>query len=56
MKEIDKAWLAYQKEYDKTKNEMLSKIETIINDPYYSNKVYKKWLEQVKQFIEEQKG
>ena len=56
MKETEKAWLEYQKEYDKTKNEMLSKLETIINDPYHLNKVYKNWLEQVAEFIKEQKG
>lgn len=55
MNECDKAYEEYLKDYEKTKNEMMSKLETIRLDIDTPN-VYRTWLEQVIEFIKEQKG
>lgn len=51
----NEAWAAYEKEYEKTKNEIMSKLDTIKSD-IHTHKVYREWLEQVIEFIKEQKG
>lgn len=51
----NEAWAAYEKDYEKTKNAMMSKLITIKSD-IHTHKVYQQWLEQVIEFIKEQKG
>ena len=55
MDDFNAAMHDYYEEYNKRKNTMLSKLETIKND-VHTNKVYKVWCEQVIEFIKEQKG
>lgn len=45
-KELEKAHL----EYERRKNEVISKIVTIQSD-IHTHKVYREWLEQIKDFI-----
>lgn len=42
-------------DFNKRKNEMMSKLETIRMD-IHTHKVYRAWLDQVIEFIKEQKG
>lgn len=50
----DEAWQAYAKDYEKCKNEILSKLETIKNSKIPPT--YERWLSQTIHFIKEQKG
>lgn len=51
----DQAWDDYIADFNKRKNEMMSKLETIRTD-IHTHKVYRAWIEQVIEFIKEQKG
>lgn len=53
--EYEKAWGDYHESFIKQKNEMLSKLETIKMD-IHTCKVYQAWIEQIMEFIKEQKG
>lgn len=55
MDEYEQAWSEYHEEFLRRKYTMLSKLETIKED-IHTSKVYKQWLEQVMEFIKEQKG
>ena len=55
MNENEQAWNDYYDDFLKRKYTMMSKLETIKED-IYTTKVYKQWLEQVIDFIKEQKG
>ena len=55
MDEHEQAWSEYHDEFLKRKYTMMSKLETIKED-IHTTKVYKQWLEQVIDFINEQKG
>lgn len=48
---IEKAYREYERDLDRTRNEMLSKLITIRNDE--KNDTYVKWLNQVIEFISE---
>lgn len=54
MNEID-AWNAYYEDFNKRKNEMRTKLLSIQNDSKTSE-IYKVWLDQVIDFIDEMKG
>ena len=55
MNDYDRAWRAYERSYERQKNEILTKLDTIYRDKNI-NDVYRRWLEQVIEFIKEQKG
>lgn len=52
MQEIDKAWENYQKDVNKRRNEIITKLLTIRMHPEIEG-VYKKWIDQVIEFIKE---
>lgn len=54
MEEINTAYDEYLKEYEKKKNEIISKLTTIKMSKIPV--VYEKWLNQTINFIKEQKG
>ena len=51
----NEAWEAYEKDFIKRKNEIMTKLDTIKND-INTNSVYKTWLDQTIDFIKELKG
>ena len=53
IEEIDRAYQDYQKDYERRKNEILSKIETIKNSDLPVH--FRMWLDQVSKFIKEEK-
>lgn len=54
MNECDRAWRAYERDYERRKNEILTKLDTIKNSKIPPT--YYRWLNQVIEFIKEQKG
>ena len=54
MEEINTAYDEYLKDYEKKKNEIISKLTTIKLSKIPT--VYEKWLNQTINFIKEQKG
>ncbi|MBO7732220.1 MAG: hypothetical protein J6S67_06700 [Methanobrevibacter sp.] len=55
MDDSDQAWSDYYDDFIKRKNEIMSKLKTIQKDKN-THKVYREWLEQSIEFINEQKG
>lgn len=53
--EENEAWEAYEQDFTKRKNEIMSKLDTIKNDIDIDS-VYKSWLYQAIEFIKEWKG